>query len=200
MGLSVTTAERSLLQKAVGIYAKINEYYAPIDSAWGALQRRGLEGLSFMEIKNSQGQIIFECDEDSSEVDFDDLDLSGAMLENADLVGVVWCGTNLSRANLKAADFYWAILFTSNLSYADLQEAKFQGADLKEVNFQGANLMKANFGRDNLGGSTQLQGANLSEAQTEGAIFEGAEYDTHTVFPESFDPQKEGMCFRPEAD
>jgi hypothetical protein len=31
------------------------------------------------------------------------------------------------------------------------------------------------------------------------AIFEGAEYDTDTVFPELFDPKKEGMCFRPLA-
>jgi uncharacterized protein YjbI with pentapeptide repeats len=151
----------------------------------------------FMEIKNSQGEIIFQCDGDFRKADLDDIDLSGAMLENANLEGVVWCGTNLSRANLKAADFYWAILFTSNFSYADLQEAQFRGADLKEVNFQGANLMKANFGRDNLGGSTQLQGANLSQAQTRDAIFEGAEYDTRTVFPELFDPTKEGMCFRP---
>lgn len=85
----------------------------------------------------------------------------------------------------------------SNLSYADLEEAQFCGADLKEVNFQGANLMKANFGRDNLGGATQLQGANLSRAQTRGAIFEGAEYDTRTVFPGLFDPKEEGMCLRP---
>lgn len=155
--------------------------------------------LSFMEIKNAQGQIIFECDDDFRKADLDDVDLSGAMLENAKLEGVVWCGTNLSSAHLKAANFYWAILFTSNLSYADLQEVDFRGADLKEVNFQGANLMKANFGRDNLDGSTQLQGANLSQAQTQGAIFKGAEYDTRTVFPELFDPEKEGMCLRPLA-
>ena len=67
------------------------------------------------------------------------------------------------------------------------------------MNFQGANLMKANFGRDNLGGSTQRQGANLSQAQTLGAIFDGAEYDSRTVFPELFDPKKEGMCLRPLA-
>ena len=162
-----------------------------------ATLRETVARLTFMEIKNAQGDIIFECDGDFRKVDFDDVDLSGAVLENANLEGVIWCGTNLSRANLKSADFYWAVLFTSNLSYANLEEAEFQGADLKEVNFQGANLIKANFGRDNLGGSTQLQGANLSHAQTKGANFVGAEYDTHTVFPELFDPEKEGMSFRP---
>ena len=79
-----------------------------------------------MEIRNSQGQIIFECEDDFRKVNFDDVDLSGAVLENANLEGVVWCGTNLSRANLKAADLYWAVLFTSNLSYADLEEASFR--------------------------------------------------------------------------
>lgn len=150
-----------------------------------------------MEIRNAQNEIIFECKEDFRKVNFDDLDLSGAVLERANLEDVVWCGTKLKHANLKGADFYWAILFTSDLSYADLEEAQFRGADLKEVNFQGANLRKVNFGRDNLGGSTQLQGANLDQADTTDANFVGAEYDDRTLFPSFFDPNKHGMVFRP---
>jgi len=57
-------------------------------------------------------------------------------------------------------------------------------------------LRNANFGRDNLGGSTQLQGANLTGADVLGANFDGAEYDERTQFPRSFDAQKHGMLLR----
>jgi hypothetical protein len=64
------------------------------------------------------------------------------------------------------------------------------------VNFHGANLRSANFGRDNLGGCTQLQGANLQETETRGASFDGAEYDNRTKFPKTLNPQTAGMVFR----
>jgi hypothetical protein len=34
------------------------------------------------------------------------------------------------------------------------------------------------------------------EWSSNGATFEGAEYDDDTVFPDSFEPEKEGMLFR----
>jgi uncharacterized protein YjbI with pentapeptide repeats len=45
----------------------------------------------------------------------------------------------------------------------------------------------------NVGGSKQLQGANLTGAKISGANFEGAEYDDETLFPEGFDPKKHRM-------
>lgn len=47
-----------------------------------------------------------------------------------------------------------------------------------------------------LGGSTQLQGANLVGTNLQGAKLEGAEYDTNTIFPEGFDPAKNGPTFQ----
>ena len=46
-----------------------------------------------------------------------------------------------------------------------------------------AVLRKANLCRDNLGGSSQLQGANFTGADLRGANLSGAEYDRSTVFP-----------------
>jgi len=57
-------------------------------------------------------------------------------------------------------------------------------------------LRNANLGRDNLDGSTQLQGANLVGTNLQGTKLEGAEYDTNTVFPDGFDPVKNGLLFK----
>jgi uncharacterized protein YjbI with pentapeptide repeats len=51
-------------------------------------------------------------------------------------------------------------------------------------------------GRDNLRGSTQLQGAILEGAVLEDANLEGAEYKEKTVFPRGFDPVKLKMLKR----
>jgi uncharacterized protein YjbI with pentapeptide repeats len=45
----------------------------------------------------------------------------------------------------------------------------------------------------NLGGSTQLQGADLRGADLTGAVLNGAEYDERTQFPEGFRPDASGM-------
>jgi uncharacterized protein YjbI with pentapeptide repeats len=57
-------------------------------------------------------------------------------------------------------------------------------------------LRDADLGRDNLGGSTQLQGANLTGAELRGANLEGAEYDEHTIFPPGFHAEKKNMILK----
>jgi Pentapeptide repeats (8 copies) len=52
-------------------------------------------------------------------------------------------------------------------------------------------------GRDNLGGSTQLQGADLTGAIWNGAILKGAEFDNNTKFPNGFFPFSHGMVEKP---
>jgi hypothetical protein len=44
--------------------------------------------------------------------------------------------------------------------------------------------------RDNVGGGTKLQGGDLTDATTEGAKFDGAQYDADTVFPAGFDRRR----------
>ena len=55
----------------------------------------------------------------------------------------------------------------------------------------------ASFGLDNLGGRTQLQGADLSGATVQGTCFDGALYDDVTIFPDKFDALKHGMVRAP---
>jgi len=77
-----------------------------------------------------------------------------------------------------------------------LREHSFAVLTSRRPILTNASLKNANLSRDNVGGFTQLQGANLTGANVSGTNFEGAEYDDETVFPESFDPKKHKMVFK----
>jgi uncharacterized protein YjbI with pentapeptide repeats len=57
---------------------------------------------------------------------------------------------------------------------------------MTEANWRGVNLSHANLGRDNLGGSTVLNGADLTDASIAGTIFDGVKHDEKTRFPAGF--------------
>jgi hypothetical protein len=61
------------------------------------------------------------------------------------------------------------------------------------LHFSGARLRLTRFLKDNLLGRTNLSGADLPAARTEGADFSGAEYDDMTRFPKGFRPLEQGM-------
>ncbi len=151
--------------------------------------------MKIKEIKNLDGEIIFNYDEDDERWIWGKYDLTGANLEKANLQGVIWLDVILRKANLRNADFYWGSLFTSDLSEADCEGTRFSGTNLEDVNFTRANLRKTIFGRDNLGGHTDLRGANFSETSIEEAIFEhdGAIYNGDTIFPANFDAEKSNL-------
>lgn len=116
--------------------------------------------------------------------------------EGADLSGL--CAPYIQ--NLSGVCFRRAILYWANLCGADLSDCNFEGADLsgaalRDARLVGANLRDAKLGRDNLGGSTDLQGADLTGAQLHGADLNGAKYDDTTKFPLGFDPHSSG-CIR----
>lgn len=98
-----------------------------------------------------------------------DADLSDACSADVVMEGVFCMGAKFDRANLRIADLYWAIAFEASFCDCDLTGAEFQGAGLKETDFTGARLVRAKLGRDNLGGSTELQDANLETADLNGA-------------------------------
>ena len=98
--------------------------------------------------------------------------------------------------NFENADLYWGSFVTAHLDGANFENANLQGAILKEASCVGTNFQGANLGRDNLGGSSQLQGADLTAAILKGAKLEGAEYDGKTLFPCGFDPKSHGMIER----
>ena len=143
-----------------------------------------------MQIKNRKGEVIHEGDRSKT---YCDADLRNAVFEGWALQGAHFDDSNLEGASFRGADLYWGNFFLANLTEADFEGAQLRGADLKKTNLTKANLKNANLSRDNVGGSTQLQGANLTEATVGGTNFEGAEYDHETVFPEGFDPKKHKM-------
>jgi len=133
------------------------------------------------------------------------LDESGGVLKTykipagcSQFEGVVWegahlYGAQLDQANFKDANLYWAGFFQAQLNGANFENANLQGVELKEASCIGANFRGANLGRDNLGGNSQLQGADLTDAILNRACFEGAEYDETTKFPKGFHPTSHGM-------
>jgi uncharacterized protein YjbI with pentapeptide repeats len=149
--------------------------------------------MKIIEIKDFDGKVIFTYDEDDERWPWGNFDFSGVNLENANLEGMVWQYINLCGANLKNADFYWAMLNGSDLSGANCEEAKFWGTGLEEVNFTKANLRNAVFGKSNLGGSTDVSGANFAEAILDGAKFDATIYDAKTIFPKNFNPESNGL-------
>jgi hypothetical protein len=80
-------------------------------------------------------------------------DLSGAHFSYAELIGAELIGANLSRSNLGRADFSYTHLSGANLDGAALSGADFSKADLSNANLSGADL-----------GETNLSGAHLSKA------------------------------------
>ena len=111
------------------------------------------------------------------------VNISGAELRHADLMGAVFRRANLSgcflnpchlyHADLREANLTNALFNGSNMRGADLRGADLTGADLdrailSDANLSGANLTNANLQR------TSLIGANLSGANLSGASFAGA--------------------------
>ena len=113
--------------------------------------------------------------------------------EGAGLECTFLYGAQLTGMNFKDAEIYWASLFMANLDEANFENAGLQGANLIQASCVRTNFRNANLGRDNLGGSTQLQGANLTGAILNKANLEGAEYDENTLFPKGFHPTSHGM-------
>jgi uncharacterized protein YjbI with pentapeptide repeats len=114
--------------------------------------------------------------------------------EGADLSGLqALFVTNLRGTSFKGASLYWANLYSSDFSGCNFEGANLAGASMREAKFVGANFRNAYLGLDNLGGSTDLQGADLTDAVLEGANLTGARYDARTKFPRGFSPARAGM-------
>jgi len=118
-------------------------------------------------------------------------DFSGAILE-----GVCCMDAHFDSSSFRGTDLYWIIAMGSSFRDCDFTDAILRGADLKDTIFSEARLIRTDFSRDNLGGSTRLQGADLSKAIIQNCIFDGAEYDSKTLFPEGFHPDKHGLIFQ----
>lgn len=105
-------------------------------------------------------------------------DLSGAILNRANLSGALLSGTNLTEASLIWADLSGAVLNEARLDEAILTEANLTGTTLSGATLDEADLRQANLRKANLSGATLiwalLSGADLSGTLLSGANLSGA--------------------------
>jgi len=122
---------------------------------------------------NLSGTIFSKAMYDSQTVWPDSFDCRsvGAIGPKADLSGRDLSGVNLTEVNLRGI----------NLTRANLTEAILSGANLRWANLSGASLRETNLW------NADLSGTNLSET-----ILTGAKYNSETIWPEGFDPDRYG--------
>ena len=101
------------------------------------------------------------------------VDLSGAILPNADLRKALFMDTHLPGASLGGADLREATLVGANLQRADLNSADLREANLAAAELQEATLVFANLGAATLHGA-ELQKATLYNADLRKAVLDCA--------------------------
>lgn len=149
------------------------------------LQQIGSNVKRRVELLDDDGNHLTTVDAPADTAGFDGADFSGLTAPGLK--------TRLRFQSLRGAQLYWAMLQNADLSGCNLEGADLRGANLRDVLLVGANLRNADLSRDNLGGSTSLQGANLTDAVMNRARLTGAKYDDRTIFPRGFSPDAAGM-------
>ncbi|MCA9058410.1 MAG: pentapeptide repeat-containing protein, partial [Planctomycetaceae bacterium] len=136
-------------------------------------------------------------------------DLSGAVLDGANLAGLDFQkanfdgahlkDVNLTRTKLGQATFRKAQLLEGVSTEAKFKGCDFSGADLRQAFFHMADLTNADFSGADLRGClitfSKVQGANFATAKMEGVrFFNWTEFDETTQFPVDFVwPEKNRM-------
>jgi uncharacterized protein YjbI with pentapeptide repeats len=100
-----------------------------------------------------------------------DRSLAGTMQEGRDMMFAQLTGVDMTEA-----DFYWAMFNDAVLENAILARCDLRGAVFNGANLRGANLRGAKGGLDNVGGSTDFIGADLSGADLSRAEIGGADF------------------------
>jgi uncharacterized protein YjbI with pentapeptide repeats len=116
-------------------------------------------------------ELVVKCDCSGKKNNFDGSDLTGVNLQGANLQDASFIGANLSQSNLRGVDLSRAILKQAqldgvNLQGANLQDASFIGANLNQSNLRGVDLSRAILKQAQLDGS-DLTGATLTAAYIE---------------------------------
>ncbi len=144
---------------------------------FGWANKRDLVPREFAGI-NLAGLCIPQLTEFVSWLDWHELVLARANLQEADLSFVNLIGADLSGANLRRARLRATALHKADLKGADLQGAQLRSAGLGKADLRGANLKGADLSRANLQMAdfrgANLKGATLRHAMLWGSIFENA--------------------------
>jgi len=129
------------------------------------------------------------CIDLSGEI-LDGADLSGAFLEQVNFKGASLKGANLSGAILARADLEDADLRGADLTGANVGAVRGTGADFTGADFTGAKLSKGNFTRANFT-TAKLADTELLEIVVDGANFTGADLSGLVFLEIGFDT----VCF-----
>lgn len=131
---------------------------------------------NIIEIPNMADKISIPkhlINNDLSNRDLSEKNLSGFFLDNADLSKAFLDRTNLSSASLKGANFSKAILTETDLTNSDLTKANLSDADLTRAKLIKAQLTKAILTKTILN-RADLSGAKLNEADLSYAKLDNA--------------------------
>jgi len=144
--------------------------------------------VGWKEIRNLRGELLFQLEKKPGMPDFKNVDLREANMRGLDVTGIPLDYCNLAGADLQSARLYWSVLLGANLEGANLEGTNLKGANLNSANCRHANLRNADIGQDDLGGASMIYGADFTDANLSGTIFENALYDAETKFPAGFAP------------
>lgn len=149
-------------------------------------------------------------EENGESIDIDATTLEGHSFEGMNLRRIDLRGAALNGASFKGAELRGAYLMdaeatntnfrSSSLIMADLRRANLRGAILRcwllYARFDHADLSGADFTYAEVGDTSfagcDLRGAVMLAYHLDDAIFTGARFDRHTVWPEGFRPLDKG--------
>jgi uncharacterized protein YjbI with pentapeptide repeats len=112
----------------------------------------------------------------------------------------------MHKVNLYKADLSHAVLSVVNFTEADLRRVNLNDAKIYEVDFTGSDFQDASLGFYAQGRvimrNTNLCGADLREVKYISGVYvwEGAIYNTATLWPKDFNPVEAGAVLSTEED
>lgn len=115
---------------------------------------------------------------DLAEATFQAADLTGADFHGANLNRADFVEANLTDADLEFTDLISATFYDANLTDANLSWTTLADARLSDANLTRANLTRANLECAQMGATTELRGANLTDVY----------YTENMRWPEGFTP------------
>ena len=113
-----------------------------------------------LEIYDKNNKLLFIATDENGFMDLTEQCLQSANLQGMTLQGFYFTDSDLRWASLDDADLYWADLTYCNMEETSCRFADFRGADLTGAVLRNSDLTGAKFGLDNIGGRTNLSGAD----------------------------------------
>ena len=136
------------------------------------------------------------CLEGGSNVTFEGADFSFSNLSYSYFAN---CNLNMENTNMKGANLENSILSTVNFKNANLSASNLNNAEIYQVDFTGVDFRDASLGFHAqariIMNDANLCGADLSNLKNIHGVYnwQGAKYDSFTLWPKDFDPNKLGM-------